>query len=71
MTWLEKTPWWIIAAVAVFFALAPFGDSHLVQKWRMLFAGTLRRPLDWFDFALHTTPLALLAAKLVLMLRNR
>jgi hypothetical protein len=70
MTWLEKTPWWLIAVVAAMLALAPFGESHLVQKWRMLFAGTLRRPLDWFDLVLHTAPLALLVAKLMLMLRK-
>jgi hypothetical protein len=54
-------------------AIAPFGQTpHLVEKWRMLFGGVLRRPIDVFDFFLHTAPLALLAAKAVLHLtRNR
>lgn len=67
MRWLEQIPWWLIALAAIAFALVPFGQSHFVEKWRMLFAGTLRRPLDWFDLVMHTTPLALLIAKLVLM----
>ncbi|MGZ5444715.1 MAG: RND transporter [Thermoanaerobaculia bacterium] len=67
MRWLEQIPWWLIAVAAIAFALVPFGQSHFVEKWRMLFAGTLRRPLDWFDLVMHTTPLALLIAKLVLM----
>ena len=50
--------------MAVLLAIAPFGQTpHLVEKWRMLFAGSLRRPIDVFDFFLHTVPLALLAAK--------
>lgn len=36
----------------------------------MLFSGTLRRPLDWFDLVMHTAPLVLLLAKVVLMLRK-
>lgn len=71
MNWLERTPWWLIAAVALALAVTPFGESHLVQKWRMLFGGTLRRPLDWFDLVLHTTPLLLLLAKAVLFFRKR
>lgn len=71
MTWLEKTPWWLLATIAIALALAPFGDSHLVQKSRMLFGGTLRRPLDWFDLMFHATPLLLLIAKVILILRKR
>ena len=66
MKWLDGIPYLIVIVAAVLLALAPFGSTpHLVEKWRMLFAGTLRRPLDWFDLVLHTAPLILLAAKLV------
>jgi hypothetical protein len=59
-------PLWALALLALFFAIAPFGQTpHLVEKWRMLFAGTLRRPLDWFDLVLHTVPLVLLGLKLI------
>jgi hypothetical protein len=71
MTWLERIPWWLIAASAIVLAVVPFGESHFVQKWRMLFTGTLRRPLDWFDLVLHSAPLLLLVTKLVLFLRTR
>jgi hypothetical protein len=71
MTWLDRIPWWLIAAVAIVLVLVPFGESHFVQKWRMLFSGTLRRPLDWLDLLFHSTPLLLLAVKLVIFLRRR
>jgi hypothetical protein len=71
MGWLERTPWWMLAIVAVPLALAPFGHSHLVEKWRMLFAGTLRRPLDWFDLVMHSAPIGLLVAKMIVTLTKR
>jgi hypothetical protein len=47
--------------------LAPFAPQpHVVEKLRMLFAGTLARPIDIFDLLLHATPWALLLIKLVL-----
>jgi hypothetical protein len=70
MNWLMRVPWWLIGMVALMLALTPFGESHLIQKWRMLFDGTLRRPLDWFDLVLHTTPLLLLLAKIAVHLRS-
>jgi hypothetical protein len=61
---LDSFPFAVLIPVAVLLAIAPFGQTpHLVEKWRMLFAGSLRRPIDVFDFFLHTVPLALLAAK--------
>ena len=62
---LDSFPFSVLIPAALLLAIAPFGQTpHLVEKWRMLFAGTLRRPIDVFDFFLHTLPLALLAAKL-------
>ena len=58
-------PYIVLVPIAIVLALAPFGATpHLVEKWRMLLAGTLRRPLDWFDLVLHTAPLLLLAARI-------
>ena len=66
MSALDSVPLWTIALIAALFALAPFGQTpHLVEKWRMLFGWTLRRPIDWFDLFLHTAPLLVLALKLV------
>jgi hypothetical protein len=68
--WLDRMPWWLLAIAAVALAVTPLGESHLAQKWGMLMGGTLRRPLDWFDLVLHTTPLVLVLVKLVLFLRR-
>lgn len=71
MTWLKNVPWWLLIAAAVMLAIVPLGESHLVQKWRMLFGGTLRRPLDWFDLVMHSSPLLLLVLKAVVTIRSR
>lgn len=74
MTWLDRIPLWLIVAVAVWLAVAPLlPEPHLVEKLRMLAAGTLRRPLDIFDLLFHLAPIALLALKLVriVQVRNR
>ena len=61
---LNAVPWIVLLPVAILLAIAPPGQTpHLVEKWRMLFAGTLRRPVDWFDLVLHTVPLVLVALK--------
>lgn len=70
MTWLKSIPWWLLIAAAVMLAIVPLGESHFVQKWRMLFGGRLRRPLDWFDLVMHTSPLLLLLLKAVATLRS-
>ena len=65
MSWLDRTPLWLIAGVAILMALAPFQpEPHLVEKLRMLAAGTLTRPIDIFDLFIHAAPLALLGLKL-------
>ena len=71
MKLLDGVPVWALALLALLFALAPFGQTpHLVEKWRMLFAGTLRKPIDWFDLVLHTAPLMLLGLKLLRAARS-
>jgi hypothetical protein len=65
MSWLDRFPLPWLAALAVWMAVAPVTpEPHLIEKLRMLFAGTLTRPLDIFDLALHAAPLGLLALKL-------
>ncbi len=65
MRWIDRMPMGWLLAVAIYLAGAPFvPEPHLVEKWRMLFEGTLSRPLAVFDFFLHTVPLGVLAIRL-------
>ena len=66
MKWLDKLPYTVILPLAVFLDVAPFTpEPHLWQKLKMLFAGTLSRPIDIFDLFLHGVPLVLLVLKLM------
>ena len=72
MRWLDKIPYMVITPLAIFLALAPFSpEPHLWEKLKMLFAGTLVRPVDIFDLCLHGTPLLILVLKLLLGGRQR
>ena len=67
---LPDYPILIVAALAL--GLAPFvPEPHLVEKLRMLFSGTLTRPIDIFDLFLHGTPVALLLLKVGLDLKKK
>ncbi len=63
MAWLDKIPWALVVLLCLTLGLAPFAPPHLVEKLRMLARGTLVRPIDWFDLALHAFPWILLVAK--------
>lgn len=41
-----------------------FPQPHIVEKVRMLMAGTLKRPIDIFDLLWHAWPFALLAYRI-------
>jgi hypothetical protein len=44
---------------------APFyPQPHIVEKIRMLMAGTLKRPIDIFDLVWHAWPFLLLAYRI-------
>ena len=71
MKWLDNIPYKMLVPLAIFLALAPFApEPHLWEKLKMLFAGTLSRPVDIFDLFLHGTPLVLLLLKLSLDARR-
>ncbi len=58
----------VFVVAALTLGLAPFfPEPHIWEKLKMLRAGTLRRPIDWFDLVLHATPFVLLALKLARM----
>jgi len=65
MNWLDRIPYILLAPLAIFLALAPFSpEPHLWEKLKMLFDGTLVRPIDIFDLMLHGTPLVILLLKM-------
>ena len=61
---LDKLSYAILVPLAVFLLLAPFvPEPHVVEKLKMLKAGTLKRPIDIFDLCFHLLPTLLLCAK--------
>lgn len=72
LRWLDNFPLWLLVLVAVFMALSPFvPEPHLWEKTRMLFSGTLTRPLDIFDLFMHGAPMVLLVIRLSRMAGRR
>jgi hypothetical protein len=65
MRWLDRLPTPLLIVAALFIGLAPFlPEPHVVEKLRMLFGGSLRRPMDIFDLCFHLLPVVLLLLKL-------
>ena len=65
MQWLDAVPMHIAIILALTLGLAPFvPEPHVVEKLRMLFTGTLIKPVDMFDLLMHGTPWILLILKL-------
>ena len=66
MSFIDKLSLPLLAAITVLMLGAPFvPEPHLVEKAKMLLAGTLTRPLDLFDVFWHLLPAALLTLKLL------
>lgn len=64
MAFLDRLDWITLIVLCLLLGLAPFvPEPHIWEKLKMLFAGTLQRPIDIFDLLMHGTPWALLAAK--------
>ncbi len=65
---IDQTPLVYAVIAAATLGLAPFvPEPHVWEKLKMLRAGTLKRPMDIFDLALHMAPFLFLAAKLARM----
>jgi len=72
MKWLDRIPLTLLVVAALLLGPAPFlPEPHLLEKLKMLAAGTLVRPIDIFDLLWHATPLLLLGLKLRRMARAR
>jgi hypothetical protein len=64
MAWLDHIAWKWLLLLAIWMAVAPITpEPHLIEKLRMLFQGTLVKPLDIFDLFFHLAPLGLVALK--------
>lgn len=69
---IKKIPLLPIVIVALLLALAPITqEPHLWQKLKMLFDGSLSKPIDIFDLFMHGTPMVLLIVKLVFLATDK
>ena len=56
----------VLIALVLFLGFAPFyPQPHIVEKIRMLLAGTLKKPIDIFDLFWHAWPFALLLYRIL------
>lgn len=61
-----------LVPLVLLLGFAPFfPQPHIVEKIRMLMAGTLTRPLDIFDLAWHAWPFLLLAYRVIRDITSR
>ncbi len=57
--------------IVLLLGLAPFfPQPHIMEKLRMLMAGTLEKPVDIFDLFWHSWPFVLLAYRIVRDIRR-
>jgi hypothetical protein len=62
--WIRRIPLSWLIIIAAWLAVAPiFPQPHLTEKLAMLWHGELVKAIDWFDLALHSAPLVLLAVR--------
>jgi len=62
----------LLIPIVLLLGFAPFyPQPHIVEKIRMLMAGTLKRPIDIFDLVWHAWPFVLLAYRILLDLRHQ
>lgn len=65
MNWIDRQPLALFVFASLTLGLAPFvPEPHLFEKFRMLAAGELSRPIDIFDLLMHGAPWLLLLLKL-------
>ena len=65
MAILDQIPMNLVILACLTLGLAPFlPEPHLWEKLKMLVAGTLVKPVDMFDMAMHAAPFLVLALKL-------
>lgn len=68
---IAQLDWPLLVILCLTLGLAPFTPPHIVEKLQMLFQGTLKKTLDWFDLFFHGIPWILLAAKALYAILDR
>jgi len=64
MNWLDRIPFVTLIMISLLLGLAPFvPEPHVWEKLKMLFDGSLSKPIDIFDLCMHGTPWVLLGLK--------
>lgn len=62
----------VLIPLVLLLGFAPFyPQPHIVEKIRMLLAGTLKRPIDIFDLFWHAWPFVLLFYRIIQDLRSK
>jgi hypothetical protein len=60
-----------LVPLVLLLGFAPFyPQPHIVEKLRMLLAGTLKKPLDIFDLIWHAWPFLLLLYRIISDIRQ-
>ena len=71
MAILDQIPLSLIVLACLTLGLAPFfPEPHIWEKLKMLAAGNLVKPVDIFDLVMHAAPFAVLALKLLRLVRG-
>lgn len=72
MNWLDKLPFTSLLIISLTLGLAPFvPEPHVWEKLKMLFDGSLARPIDIFDLVMHGAPWVLLGLKSIRLLTQQ
>jgi hypothetical protein len=62
----------LLIPLVLLLGFAPFyPQPHIVEKLRMLLAGTLKKPIDIFDLFWHAWPFVLLAYRISCDIRHQ
>lgn len=67
IAWIQSLPVSVLVILCLTLGLAPFvPEPHVWEKLKMLFSGTLKKPIDIFDLVMHGLPFLLLILRLAL-----
>jgi len=64
MQFIDNIPLSILIVMCILLGFAPFvPEPHIIEKIRMLFQGTLKKPIDIFDLFYHAAPFIILGIR--------